>query len=215
MNFTVKKTIGSNVHNLCHITEDMVEHNITNLSQISTYKFENSLRLLGMKLKNCNRPLEQIARRLIEISNFNLSNQNQDMFCDEKFLPSVKYEMPCEDNNCKIFSKIFIKRDVFLSCRKKGDQWFLTRIGEIVKMKYATKIGNAFKIRGNSLVHKGAFFTKPLTSTKLNIYQSDGKLNECSDTYDIESIMAKMMCFELESKFIFIPLLHSLESLNK
>lgn len=208
-----KHTIGSNVHNLCHITEDMAQHNTTNLSQISTYKFENSLRLLGMKLKNCNRPLEQIALRLTEISN--LSNQKQDMFCDENFSPSVKYEMPCEDNNCKMFSKIFIKPDVFLSCRKKGDQWFLTRIGEIVKMKYATEINNTFKICGNSLIRKGAFFTKPLTSTKLNIYQSDGELNEHSDTYDIESIIAKMMCFGFESKFVFIPLLHSLESLSK
>lgn len=54
-------TITSNVHNLAHVTEDMIKHNIGNLSEISIYKYENCLRLIGLKLKNCNKPLEQIA----------------------------------------------------------------------------------------------------------------------------------------------------------
>lgn len=35
------------VHNLIHITEEIIEHNIGNLDHLSTYKYENYMRLLG------------------------------------------------------------------------------------------------------------------------------------------------------------------------
>lgn len=209
-------TIGSNIHNLIHITEEMIEHNVGNLDHLSTYKYENSLRLLGIKLKGFNKPLQQISRRLIEISNFYSINEHE-YLKEEKFLPSIQYALPTDQNGCgnKLYSKINIGPGVFLSCRKKGDQWFLTRSGDVVKMKHAIEIHNTYKICGFSLIRKGAFFLKPLNSAKLNIFMSDGELNNEISTFDINAIAAKMICLESESNFVYIPILHSLEILSK
>lgn len=55
-------SIGSNVHNLEHVVEDMQRNKVGNLIEISTYKYENSLRMLGLQLKHGRLPLEQISR---------------------------------------------------------------------------------------------------------------------------------------------------------
>lgn len=155
-----RHSITSNVHNLVHITEDLIQNNIDSINQISTYKYENYLRLLGMKLQSCNKPLEQISRRLIEIFYLNtdlLGNQSlqNQIDNDREFSPYVEYELPL-DKNC--YSKITIKPDVILSSRKIGDQWFLSTSGDIVKMKHAIKVGSSYKICGSSLINKGPFF---------------------------------------------------------
>lgn len=208
-------SISSNVHNLIHVTEEMIEHNIGNLEHFSTYKYENCLRLLGMKLQNCNRPIQQISRRLIESA---LITKHED-FHEEQFQLSVKYELPTANqhnmNNIKEYNHINIGPGVFLSSRKQGDQWFLTRSGDVVKMQHAIKIQNTYKIRGFSLVSKEPFFHQPLTSTKLNIYMSNGKLNTEANTYDIHKIAAKMICLEYGLNFVYMPILHSLETMSK
>lgn len=60
-----KEYISSNVHNLCHIVNDVC--NFGNLTKISAYPFENCLYGLKLKLRNCSRPLEQISRRISEL----------------------------------------------------------------------------------------------------------------------------------------------------
>lgn len=206
--------IGSNVHNLIHVTEEMIEHNIGNLERFSTYKYENCLRLLGMKLQSCNRPIQQISRRLIESA---LITKHEN-FHEEQFQLSVKYELPTADqhnrNNVKVYNHINIGPGIFLSSRKQGDQWFLTRTGDVVKMKHAIKIQNTYRILGFSLVHKSPFFHQPLTSTRLNIYMSNGELNNEASTYEIHTIAAKMICLEYKSSFVYMPILHSLETLS-
>lgn len=203
-------TIGSNVHNLLHITEEMIEHNIGNLENFSTYKYENCLRLLGMRLQSCNRPLEQISRRLIENSIINDQEYNED-----KFFPSLQYQLPTNECEYQLYSKINIGPGIFLSCRKKGDQWFLTDSGDIVKMTYAFNFHNTYNICGFPLMSKGRFFDKPIKSDKLNIYKSDGKLGEEACIYNMNTVAAKMICLDFESNFVYIPILHSLEILSE
>lgn len=218
-----RHSISSNVHNLIHITDDLIQNNIDSINTISTYKYENSLRLLGMKLQSCNRPLEQISRRLIEI--FHLKTDllgkhdyyNRDAHDhDHEFSPHVEYAYVHElisEKNC--YSKITIKPDVFLSSRKVGDQWFLTHSGEIVKMTHATKVGNSCKIFGFSLISIGPFFVNPLTSTKLFIFKSDGILKTEICMHEVHSIQAKMICLEIDTDFVYMPILHTLEILKK
>lgn len=211
-----RHSISSNVHNLIHIVDDMIENNIDSINLMSTYKYENSLRLLGMKLQNCNRPLEQISRRLIEIFHLNtnlLRNEDQiEIDHDHEFSPHVEYELP---SNKTFFSKITIKPDVILTSRKIGDQWFLTHTGDIVKMAYATKVENSYKVCGFSLKSRDPFFTKPMASTNLSIFKSDGELSTTLCMHEINSIAAKMICLEIEKSFVYIPLLHTLEILKK
>lgn len=204
-------TIGSNVHNLTHVTEEMIEHNIGNLKKFSTYKYENCLRLLGMRLQCCRRPLEQISRRLIKNSIIN----DQECYIEEQFVPSVEYELPRNESGHRFFSKINIGPGIFLSSYKKGDQWFLTRFGDVVKMLYAIKFHHTLKICGLLLLRKGPFFEKPLKLDKLSIYMSDGELNKQVHAYDVKTIAAKMICLDFESNFVYIPILHTLEILSE
>lgn len=60
-------SISSNFHNLIHVVDDV--ERFGNLNKISTYEFENSLGHIKSKLKLYNKPLEQIARRMIELAN--------------------------------------------------------------------------------------------------------------------------------------------------
>lgn len=59
-------SMTNNIHLLNHIVDD-VEY-LGDLTTINAYQFENALHQIKMRLKQCNRPLEQISRRLYEIS---------------------------------------------------------------------------------------------------------------------------------------------------
>lgn len=208
-----RHSITSNLHNLIHIIDDLNQNGLNSIDKMSTYKYENSLRLLGMKLQTCNRPLEQISRRLIEISQMKtdlLGNANH--LTEPEFSPHVQYELSA---NANCYSKITIAPDVVLSRKNVGDQWFLTRTGIIVKMVHAQRVQNSFVIWGFSMNSTMNFFSRPLESNQLNIFQSDS--NSISTTltmHEINLIAAKMICLPFADKLIFIPILHTLEILS-
>lgn len=59
-------SITSNIHNLSYVVDDV--ELFGELSTFSAYEFENCLHLMKLLLKQCNKPLEQLARRLHEIA---------------------------------------------------------------------------------------------------------------------------------------------------
>lgn len=111
-------TIGSNVHLLNHIVEDMNANNVNNIMDISTYPFENCLRLLGLNLKHGHLPLEQVSRRIVEKSQLNGSKSN-DL---EIISPQVFNPYPCA--NLTVFQKVRIFPDVILNSKKKQIRGF-------------------------------------------------------------------------------------------
>lgn len=201
-------TVGSNLHNLTHIIDDMNKSNIENITELSTYKYENYLHVLGMKLKGFNKPLEQISRRILEFSssNFNYSKHAFNPECEVS--PILKYQLPIEKQN---YSRITLKNDVVLSSRKVGDQWFMTHSKFIVKMKHATEVNGVFSVYGYPLLRKKSFFKKPIDSVYLSIYESDGETTEELMQFNTNEISAKIMCVEFGSEFVYMPLLHTLD----
>lgn len=105
-------TIGSNVHLLNHIVEDLRANDTSNLMNISTYPFENCLRLMKLQLKHGYLQLEQIARRIIEKSQL----QSSSCFDLVKFTPQVS--MPFTYGSVKVFGKVLISCDVILNSKK-------------------------------------------------------------------------------------------------
>lgn len=207
-----RHTIGSNVHNLIHVTEDMQRCGVGNLMQISTYKFENS-----------NRPLEQLVRRTLENEQINRKLHNN-LFHPMPFVPRISCEV--KQKNLSVFKKIELSPDTYLSSRrydleiqdsafKGNDAWFLTKSSDIVKMLFVQKIGIDFIIHGLRIETKDSFFKTPIDSRKIDIYVSPGELETDSRLYNINSIKAKMMCIEIGKQSVFIPLLHSLEVINQ
>lgn len=153
--------IGSNVHLLCHVVDEMNQNEIDNIMLISTYKYENHLRLLGLKIQSGYLPLEQVAKRCIEISQFEKTNDIREIFEPKKDSPKVFYEKKID--GAIIWNKIQISLDLTLSNRKKADSLFLSTNDEIVRMVYIIKDKNEFKIVGKSIPQKINFFSNPMS----------------------------------------------------
>lgn len=198
-------TITSNVHNLSHIVDDV--ETFGDLSQISAYKFENSLHQLKMLVKQCNKPLEQAVRRLCEID-----LQAKPVSLSNIFNPKVfnKFNHPNFPNNI-VFRRIMFKPNTSLSNDIKN-QWFLLKDDTIAKFECAYKIENKYLIRALPLngSSKQNFFTRPFNSSHLNIFLSNIE-EEPAQNYELNDIKAKLFCLPYGNEFVFMPLLHSLD----
>lgn len=201
-------SVGSNVHLLRHIIEDMRVNKVRNLMEISTYRFENCLRLLGLKLKNGHLPLEQISRRIIEMSQLHSSTEGHRLFNAKKFSPQVF--SPRKHGNLIVYDEVEIAADIVLKSKRVADSWFITQKDEVVKMAWAEIESNECKIVGNVLRDKEAAFSTPLNSVRLKIFCSDGKLDEELSIHDIKSIVSKVIHLPSKDKFIFMPILHTM-----
>lgn len=180
-----RHNIGSNVHNLVHIIEDMENCNVTNLIELSTYSYENTLRMIGLKLKHTNRPLEQVVCRTIEQNKLESHAQLNASHVDQhiQFKPKVFYEFTFQ--NIKVYKKIKFAPNLILSSRNDNNSWFLTRnlstnTKDIVKLEFVRihhlNNGVQIKLYGKKIKTKESFFKNPINSIKLDIYQSDIEL---------------------------------------
>lgn len=206
-------SIVSNFHNISHVADDIDEFG--SLISISTYPFENHLREIKLRIRATNLPIEQITRRIVEIS---LENKHRAVDFDIRrlenlsFVPQFKYQI--EKSNVSHFKFIKIESNVYFSIKNPADRWFLSKTGDIVKMNCASKIDNAYFISGAPLEHKTDFFKHPYSSSKTDIYLSNGQTCE-SKLYTISEIKAKMICMSYKDEFVFIPLLHTIDEISK
>lgn len=203
-------SIVSNVHNISHISEDV--DRFGTLTETSTYPFENFLREIKLNVQPSKTPLEQITRRIAEISlDMERNAFRTDPFENEgkEWIPELKYEM--KDLEIFAYRSIRIKPNVLISTKKMGDSWFITKKNEVVQMKYATKKKDSFFIFGNELAQKEDFFKKPYSSHFTDIYLCNSEQESVSKNFKIEEIKAKLICISFENKFVVIPLLHSID----
>lgn len=85
------------------------------------------------------------------------------------------------------------------------DCWFLTTSGCVVKL---TSIEND-KLAGLQIHSVSDFYTHPLKSSLLNIFEAEQNF-ENLQYYSTDEIKAKMFCIKKNSsKYVFFPLLHS------
>lgn len=195
-------TIGSNIHLLAHVTEDLSD--VNNIMQISTYKYENCLRLIGLQYKSGRLPLQQMSRRILE--NQQLPNNNFKMISKQAW-PKLFYS--CEDKS--EFSKIEIISGVILSSRRSADSWFLTKDNEVVKMCHAKKGDfKDVKVVGKVIKNLSPFFSNPITSSKLQIFISDGDLHDDLRFFNLHSILTKMVCLPYYDEIVLMPLVHTM-----
>lgn len=159
-----------------------------------------------MRLKQPRLPLEQITRRLAELS---LDyDQLFDRNSTENSFETLK--SACEIDGVQVSRQLTIDSGCMLSATRSADSWFLTKKFEIVKMKYAKLTNNGIVIHGFPINVKESFFTQPVSSTYLNVFQSDGIL-KLELAFRFKEILAKMICISSGDKFIFLPLLHTLK----
>lgn len=107
-------SIVSIIHNISHVVDDV--ESIGSLSQMSTYPFENCLRELKLRTRPSKSPLEQVTRRLVELTD-DIKPINLDMNRLERraWNPTMKYE--AKDLGSGFYKHIQITPNVFLSTR--------------------------------------------------------------------------------------------------
>lgn len=196
-------TITSNIHNLCHLLDDV--RRFGNLNTISTYPFENSLQVMKNRIRSGNNPLQQVARRFSEISSTSKSISFD--FNVQNIVHQVELKYPLRLDITKFQTIIF--KDFLISTRKKGDQWFLSKSNSLIMFKYAEKSGEKTLLYGDEIIDKIDFFTSPFDSSKINIYVS-GIKRFVRTVCDWREVKCKMVCLSFETEYVFQPLLHTL-----
>lgn len=196
-------SIGSNIHNLCHIFFDIEKFG--SLLDISTYPFENRLQFLKSRLKQPRLPLQQITRRLVELS---LDyDQLYTRMNEQATFPKLRLSYKLD--NTLVYKEIQINSKFTISTVRKADSWFLTNKNDIVMMKYALERGNEILIYGVSVCCKEDFFIQPVSSSRLKIFESSGDTTDIR-SFEYHTVKAKMICLSSGMKFVFMPLLHTL-----
>lgn len=115
-------TISSNIHNLCHLPDDVLRFG--NLNEMSTYPFETILGKIKTKLKGMKNPIKEIGRKISEIDSILLYHEVP--FCfDEKVNEYPQLKFPFKKKCTKFQTIIFEK--FRLSSRKFGDKYFMDK----------------------------------------------------------------------------------------
>lgn len=138
--------------------------------------------------------------------------QGSNPFHTQMFTPQVSN--PRIHANSRIFGKVQICPDVILNSKKCADSRFLTKTDQIVRMVYAKVENNKIKIMGHALQVSHAAFTFPIDSTRLKIFASNADMIDDLSIYDLDSIASKIMCLPYKDENIFIPILHTMDSLS-
>lgn len=200
-------SIGSNLHNLSHVYDDVRRFGC--LMDTSTYPFENRLQFLKSRVKQPNLALEQITRRLVELS----LDYNQ-LYTTNSFKNTTfpHFRLPYKLNGITVYKELQIHDGFTISTVKKSNSWFLTTCDEIVSLKYISiSIENEIMIYGTPIKMKDNFFDSPISSQFLHIYQSNGETNEVK-MFDLHAVKSKMICLSYKLEFVFMPLLHTLKT---
>lgn len=203
--------IVSNIHNLIHVCTDVKKHG--NLNNISSYRFENALRHIKLQVQPNGAALGQVARRIIESTvNLNIKPIN---FDSSNWQPHMKYQLEQQTNSTfNAYKYIQITPNVHLSIRKSGDCFFLTKKKQIVEMKYAFQLYGEYFVYGNVYSNRTSFFNDPFDSKFIDVYVTDNE-KRCSSYFKIDRIECKLQRLTYKNSFVFMPILHSLDELNK
>lgn len=128
------------------------------------------------------------------------------------WVPELKYGF--NKSSTWVFKFIRVAPNVYFSSKNIGNQWFLTKTGDIVQFCYATKVQNSYFIAGTPIEDKRNFFTVPYSSSKTDIFVSNGV--KCIEKmYHIAELKAKLMCLSYSDEYVFIPLLHTVDELEE
>lgn len=192
--------ITSNVHNLSHLVDEVRKFGI--LQTYSTYPFENKLYTIKNLLRQGNKPLQQVARRLLErsyIEREHLSNQQTLVY------PFVKKNKTISD----------LHFESFMLSTQKQNKWFLNKESQILGLNLISTDETTGEILLKAVQVKNIcdVFETPIKSSLLKIFKcstSDLEYCESEKIYKIVDVQCKMVCIEYQRNVYFIPLLHSL-----
>lgn len=223
--------VTSNIHNLAHLVDDVERYGV--LESFSAYPFENLLGKLKRKIRNGNRPLQQIAKRIVEgidctssaktdpqwrLNGASSSESLKIVLSKRNDGENIPEHLTSSTEDVMFYSKVEVK-DVEYPYSLSIDLancWFLTKENSIARVMNILFRGQSnVKLCCISTKEKDNFFEIPIASSFLDIYcvHRDVHLDNsgCSkmEIIDFSSIKCKLVRVKYHEKNVFLPLLHT------
>ena len=199
--------ISSNIHNLCHVVEDV--RRFGPLDKLSSYPFENKLGMIKNRLKSGYRPLAQVAKRELELKNHPAYLHSNEQFSLKNEILDP-YQKPPGVNLA--FKKVLLKNGICFAANLK-DQWMLTKSNEILRIHCIFKTNNELMFYGSKIKKLSNFFDYPFPSSNINIYFCKEVFSEYINIKEQE-IKCKLVGISYKNQTVFFPLVHTLDIFN-
>lgn len=188
--------ITSNVHNLLHVVDEVEKFGP--LQNFNAYPFENQLYLIKRMLRQGNKPLSQIAKRLCESSTGNLSKTAKKT---QNTVPTVTVKKKKSVLHCHNF----------ILSTKPNDKYFMTQNGDILEVKDILCEENNITLHGQKMIKRDVIFEKPIKSSFLDMYKAE----KCCDPLNVidinpAEIKCKLVNISHNNILYFLPLLHTI-----
>lgn len=209
----------SNLHSLIHLVDDV--ERFGPLGKFDAYPFESKLFCIKNLIRSGNKPLSQVAKRIIEIQqNVNVLDTSEEDQSPQLIAQLGSEEAPQElatlinEKQLELYAGIKIK-NFCINSKHNEDSWIISKLKNIFKITlvlHDTNTGNVL-LYGKCLSNQFDFFTTPLRSSSLLIYASNLELG-CAKLLPLSDLLSKMVSIETRQKSlpkcVFLPLIHSL-----
>lgn len=185
--------VTSNVHNLIHVTDEVKRFGP--LNTFSSYPFENKLYSIKKMLRDGNKPLAQIAKRLHE--NVQCVQTTTIQAKTETVYPKV----------LKVRRMLRLDYGQFVISQKGRDKYFMTFEGDIVEVKEIKETC----ILGYKIDNLTDIFDKPIKSSYLKMYRTTYPYNNRNIVaIKFSDVQFKFACTIYSGNIYCIPLIHTL-----
>lgn len=157
-------------------------------------------------LRSGNNPLQQVARRLLELSKCNM--QHTDTISWKPTL-NKKTEEVHFVSNCKgVYHQLLYKNMCLRT--NLSNQWVYTKTSKILKILNFSKINDEVVMFAAELRNLNDFYVNPIKSSTLYIFTSD-LIEEPPAIYKLSEIRCKMFYINNPiAKHTFFPILHTI-----
>lgn len=182
-----------NAHNLIHLPDDVQNLNCT-LTNISAFPFESILGRIKLLIRNSNRPLAQVCRRLHEMSLISKK---------VSIPPTIEILKMKRSENENRINIIKIKYKGFILTTKFPNNLVILRNGVLLiinKMTCSRRNSQHVQIEGNQWKVKQSIFKYPTKSEDLKMWELTNSPSRQITQIDINQIQQKMLHLKIISQ---------------
>lgn len=205
--------VSHNVHGLLHLSDDA--ERFGPLDNFSCFKFENFMMQIKKLVRNFNRPLQQIARRIEEL-NQNATNDLEYITSYDRIIYSGNNTNGPTLPGCELpaFKKLKFNNFIIIAGDIKNNCCSVDGGKTIVRVENIMLYNNCHMIIGYEYAVKRDLYSIPgLVSSILNIYEV-GSLSVILKMWPVEDIVYKLYAYQTSSNGLWavFPIIHTWEN---
>lgn len=208
------ESVVYNVHCLTHLAADAKKYGT--LDTFSAFPFESYLYQLKKLLRTPNQPLQQIIKRLSEMSHVRSEETKKPLsdYTEEKqlrfyiILNSAHSDGPLINFPCYVQQFKKIKTTAFTLSTSSGNNCVTMKDNNIVVIYNFVQLNTDIYIIGLKYLQIQDMYNYPCSSSLLNIFKVTS-LSKEYEIWNISSIFCKNILLKRSSFAVCLPLLHT------